>query len=328
MNCRGSRPWRRGKTGFTLVELLVVITIIGILIALLLPAVQAAREAARRSQCTNNLKQLSLALHNHHDRSGRFPSAYFGITPNGGGCVFYAILPFIEQNPLFEKSKDASALNSTPNGSVYTWVDLGNNQVQSVSNYMITAYLCPSEISGPPEGLWGRGGVPAGKTEVGMWAFSNYGANFQVFGNPDKGNDAGQNFDGANPSFASILDGTSNTIGFAEKFRRCGNNGSLWGHGPWNVPWMSLFAYGSRDGTTGYTSNSDPPGVVGLASKPIDRPNPWNVACDPSRTTSQHPGGLNVGLMDGSVKFVSFTIDPVQWWAACTISGGESIGIP
>jgi len=323
-NCFG--PWRWGRRGFTLVELLVVITIIGILIALLLPAVQAAREAARRSQCCNNLKQVLLALHNFHERVGRYPAAFRSVTApyDNRGTVFYFILPYVEEGSWFEKSRDITPPNNAPQGSVYTWVDLGNNQVQSVSNYSVKAYLCPSDVTAPDDGLWGRGGQPAGKTEVGKWAFSNYGANFQVFGNPDAGNNAGANFDGNNPKVADIVDGTSNTMAFAEKLRRCGNNGSLWGHGNWNVPWMSLNCYGSRNGQTNYTSNSNPPGAVGLSAKPIANPLPWNTNCDPSRPTSLHPGGLHVGLLDGSARFVAHSVDPNVWWYACTISGGPS----
>ena len=319
---------RRGA--FTLVELLVVIAIIGILVALLLPAIQAAREAARRSQCGSNMKQIALGVQNFHARARVLPPAYrvIGAPKGENGTVFYYILPHLEQGTLFEQSFDTDAAkgNSYPNGSVYTWVvsGTGANQVQCVSNFVIPAYLCPSDPTAPDGGLWARGGQPAGYTEVGMWSFTNYGVNFQVFGNPDAGNNAGANFDGNRPSLAAVTDGTSNTIGVAEKLRRCGNNGSLWGHGNWNVPWMSLFAYGDRAGTTGYTSNSNPPGVVGPASKPIEQPLPWATNCDPSRTTSLHPGGLHVGMLDGAVKFVAFSVDSSIWWASCTISGGES----
>lgn len=101
------------KSGFTLVELLVVIAIIGVLIALLLPAVQAAREAARRMQCTNNLKQLGIGMHNHHDTKGLFPPGFRSISETNtsgnwktshalGWCVF--LLPFMEQNSLYEET--------------------------------------------------------------------------------------------------------------------------------------------------------------------------------------------------------------------------------
>ena len=244
---------RQAQGGFTLVELLVVIAIIGILVALLLPAIQAAREAARRSQCGNNVKQIAMSVQNFHDRSRLLPPAYRtkGAPTNEAGTMFYYLLPFVEQGTLFEMSKDPSTLNSMPNGSVYTWVSLANNQVESVSSFWFPIFLCPTDATAPDIGLWARGSPPAGTTEVGMWAFTNYGVNFQVFGNPDAGNNAGANFDGNNPKLASIIDGTSNTMCIAEKLRRCGSYGSLWGHGNWNVPWMALFAYGDRLGAAG-----------------------------------------------------------------------------
>jgi hypothetical protein len=207
-------------------------------------------------------------------------------------------------------------------------VDGGTTLVQRVACYQIDAYLCPSDASAPADGLWASGSVPAGKTEVGKWAFTNYSMNFQVFGDVEAGNDAGNNMDGK-ATFASIRDGTSNTLASAEVFRRCGNtalpHGNLWGHGNWNVPWMPLFAYGTRDGVTGFTSNANPPGIVGPASKPQENPNPWNAACDRMRNQSQHPGGLQVGLVDGSARFISASIDANAWWAMCTIGGGETL---
>jgi len=305
------RSLRRVSTGFTLVELLVVIAIIGVLVALLLPAVQAARESARRTSCTNNLKQISLALHNCHDTFGKLPPAWGNL--NGNGTVFYAVLPYVEQNSLFQKS----------NHNVATWVDQGGNQVQSVTNFQIDAFLCPSDASAPEDGLWARGGVPSGKTEIGKWGFSNYGVNFQVFGSPEAGNNAGLNMEPESVTFANITDGTSNTIAYAEQYRRCGTHGSLWGHGSWNVPWMSVFAYGNRAGTQGFSSNSNPAGSVGVTSKPQSNA---TTSCDPTRTQSFHPGGINVGRIDGSVTFVPATIDPNVWWGMCTINGGETLG--
>jgi prepilin-type N-terminal cleavage/methylation domain-containing protein/prepilin-type processing-associated H-X9-DG protein len=143
--CRPSqkRSDYRTKRGFTLVELLVVIAIIGILIALLLPAVQAARESARRSQCVNNLKQLGVALQNYHDTHHKFAGCYFGSTANGppntGRGWMFAILPFVEQANLQALSDYRLPLGGGAVGSsTYTI----NTQI---SLTVIPAFLCPSD---------------------------------------------------------------------------------------------------------------------------------------------------------------------------------------
>src|SRR5215216_926371 len=123
------------RRAFTLVELLVVIAIIGILVALLLPAVQAAREAARRAQCTNNLKQHGLALQSYHDTHGVFPSNRIGCWPSNcpagphtswpnkgvdGGSAFVLLLPFLEENSLFDLYEPHEGLHSSPNPNSWT----------------------------------------------------------------------------------------------------------------------------------------------------------------------------------------------------------------
>jgi hypothetical protein len=208
------------------------------------------------------------------------------------------------------------------NGNVNTAVAVAGGN-QWISNFTQKNFLCPSEASGPDEGLWARGGVA---NEVGTWGFANYAANFQVFGTPGAGNNANANMNSPGHLVAVLSDGTSNTILFAEKYRRCGNNGSLWGHGSWNVPWMSLFAYGSANGATGYTSNANPAGVVGAASKFQVQPNPWATACNPSLAQGPHTGGIIVGLGDGSVRFLSAGVSGTTWWAACTPSQGDLLG--
>jgi type II secretory pathway pseudopilin PulG len=291
-----------------LIELLVVIAIIAILIGLLLPAVQKVREAAARMQCSNNLKQLGLACHNCNDTYGKLPSPWTGTA-----TVFFGLLPYIEQNNLYQISGQ--------NVNNYFPVSGGN---QYASSAEIKTFMCPSDASGPASGLWARGALA---NEVGAWAWSNYGANFQVFGNPDAGDNAGANMVGSSSIPATFTDGTSNTMLFAEKYRRCGPTGSLWGHGSWDVPWMALFAYGNRAGTAGYASNciSGPAGIVGPASKFQSQPTPWETACTPSRPASPHAGGINAGLGDGSVQFLTTGIDPNVWWALCTPANGEPI---
>ena len=296
----------RGRSAFTLIELLVVIAIIAVLIGLLLPAVQKVREAAARSTCQNKLKQMALACHGANDTNGKLPAVWDAA---GTGSVEFFLLPFMEQDAVY-KLANANVNNTFP-------VAGGN---QYASNVTQKNYLCPSDASGPDEGLWHRGGVAS---EVGNWGFSNYGANYQVFGLPGGGDNAGANMAGQTKIAGGIPDGTSQTILFAEKYRRCGNNGSLWGHGSWNVPWMSLFAYGKADGSAGYTSNASPAGVVGAASKFQSQPNPWATACDPGRAASPHTGAINVGMGDGSVRGLTAGIDPATWWWLCTPAGND-----
>jgi len=123
------------RRGFTLIELLVVIAIIGVLIALLLPAVQAAREAARRSQCSNNLKQLSLGLHNYHDSTGSLPWGHGPFGWNDWGALVL-MLPYVEQAPLY----NAINFNTTIGGAAP-----GNAQNLTIQRVSVNIYQCPSD---------------------------------------------------------------------------------------------------------------------------------------------------------------------------------------
>ena len=170
--CRGivmSRHLRRRRCGFTLVELLVVIAIIGVLVALLLPAVQAAREAARRSQCSNNLKQIGIALHNYHDVYLAFPMNY---RPAGNTFTtqyategwMKAILPFIEQRPLADGTLPAASMS------------VAGNLV--ASDTVIKAYLCPSDglTRGGNRNNRSDGNEAAGTFRTRLKAVTNYKA--------------------------------------------------------------------------------------------------------------------------------------------------------
>ena len=298
-------PKRMTAPAFTQVELLVVVAIIGVLVGLLLPAVQMAREAANRSQCGNNLRQLGLATHNCNDTFGRLPPVYGEFAgllgefrawiedsynnttdpptfvpghfeaPVYGSPVLAHLLPFLEQDNLHRQAIQTVYL---------TWGDKNDSN----RNTLIPSYHCPSDPSPSNE----------------HWAVSNYGVNFQLFslGGPDP-------WRGAARLPAMVPDGLSNTILFAEKYNTCGEGGSLWAIGAYNQDWMALFAYQ----------------VTGPASKFQMAPNPWKTACDHQLAQTPHPGGIMVGLGDGSARSVSAAVSGETWWAAITPDGGETL---
>ena len=140
-------PPRRDNRSFTLVELLVVITIVGVLVALLLPAVQASRAAARRMSCSNNIKQLSLGLHNYHDTNGSFPPLYIGPAQAEGALSWTVhLLPFVEQQPLFEEFEK---LTHRPGGPAKLISDAFYSAGGRGGAFQILTYMCPAAPVGP-----------------------------------------------------------------------------------------------------------------------------------------------------------------------------------
>jgi prepilin-type N-terminal cleavage/methylation domain-containing protein len=308
--------WRRGR-GFTLIELLVVIAIIAILIGLLLPAVQKVREAAARMQCTNNLKQLSLATVNCSDtHSGLMPPG-LGLYPNrntadlnGAGSVLFHILPFIEQDNAYKVSYFPT--NPDPDGrngghktySSWNIQGAGGNTI----SVKVKTFICPSDPTADQ-------GWADAKT--------SYAMNGNVFG-------ISYPWGWGQGSFrypASIVDGTSNTIFYTEK------EVTSYGSTAWS-PDNGFNCWADwGPAINSVESGSQPTGPI-ATSLPVWQP-PGGCGgggCgDGNRANSPHTAGINVALGDGSVRFVTQGISPATWWYALTpgsgpAGGGEVLG--
>jgi len=288
----------------------VVIAIIATLIGLLLPAIQASREAARRSACSNNLRQCGLAVQQYHDAKKKLPPfwnysrtfSWNGTSGDvSGASLHFSLLPYVGELPLYDKGKS-------------DW----NTGYWTAKNSAIDTFLCASDGIGP------RWAFPT--TSPPEWAATNYAGNFQVFGNPDAG-DAGDKNMKSDSSFRLIVDGLSKTITLAERYRQCrdGQPLTLWAHGPWTQCYMAMLHYGPRSGAYAYGQWIGY-GQGGPASKPQD--NPTASDCIWYLPQSFHPGGIHVSMADGSTQFINASIDGDTWWGLCTPNGGERVGMP
>lgn len=327
----------RRKRGFTLVELLVVIAIIGILVALLLPAVQAAREAARRMSCGNNLKQLALAMHNYHDTYKTFPHSSRASTPGGWGPSWYVnTLPFCEQQPMhdaFEWGWDDGWLPQIAAGhaGAITVANLGGaGNAEAYLSYAV----CPSS---PLEPILPNGTIKmtlpsyvaingatadsiseaAGTPQPNSYANNcNGGANVNGCGwRSNLSSQHGVFTSGKTYRFRDITDGTANVLMLSENsdwtfdpaktLKTDLRNGAPWGW-PMGSTWSLWHSGGSLPGRNGWTNciryqpNSDSTGLPGALTDHNDRLN--------APLTSAHPGGIQGALCDGSVRFIAETI--------------------
>ncbi len=353
---------RRG--GFTLVELLVVIAIIGVLVALLLPAVQAAREAARRMQCTNNLKQIVLAMHNYADTYKIFPIAIAWHSQRGENEAFsdkVMIMPYIEQNPAYAQINWRIRAYD-PGG----WHGNENLASQSMKLGIFNCPSNPTELNGGRANFtyainMGTSHMPPHRPTGGQVA----GANNAVWGQSKNNGVAAymrNDFNGP-PSFndvamslARITDGTSNTAAYSEFVIQNGSIRNITNPSKRELR-QQVYAWTSTATSTANARDSCKTATPGLSNR-FHRGGGWAwsfmgvgatylhnmmpnekschcpaVACDDwfGRTgmsaSSEHSGGVNVGVADGSVRFVSETVNDEAWWAFGTRNGGESTQI-
>ena len=348
--------------GFTLIELLVVIAIIAVLIALLLPAVQAAREAARRSQCVNNMKQMGLAIHNYHNVHDVFPmgvsSTYYSpgtYNVKQNFSVHAMLLPFLEQNQVYAAIN--FSIGCEDNAALFQYT------IQSTAiNANIKGFICPSD---PRGGIEDRNAVTNTNNYYGSvgttmnWGVLNTNLNTINVNAPSTGLFTFQQCYGLN----SCTDGSSNTIAFGEGINGSQTlTLGMRGIGINNV--SALSAYETLDGSAAQGTTYAMPAVAacqaawiaktgsvetfrgddwanGSMSKTLfntittpnyanntvthcSRVGSGNVA-DLSNASSYHPGGVNVTLGDGSVRFLKNTINPIIWYALGTKGGGEVI---
>ncbi len=294
------------RRGFTLIELLVVIAIIAILVALLLPAVQQAREAARRTQCKNNLKQIGLAVHNYHDVYSVFPNVNANSTLSGGS-LFTSILPMLDQANAF----NTYDFNQT-NSSTYN---------VAVTGQLIPGYRCPSspmrrQVPGPCD----AGRAPGNyAVSIGTVKYDPYAS---YYGSPPSNLDGAIVYtDSANGkiSFRDFTDGTSTTL--------------LVGETAYNMPDYT-FSSGACSGEARYSFtywSSPYPGST-AATTGVDF-NPHDLADDGIYDSdwlysfrSDHVGGVQFVFVDGSVHFLSENIDATLLNSLATRAGGEVIG--
>jgi len=308
--------------GFTLVELLVVITIIGILISLLLPAVQSAREAARRLQCQNNLKQISLAVLNYETTANTFPVGAYSCC---WGTWQGTILPFLEQQNL-ATLYDNGGKYDIPDES-WRYSEWRN---RSVTTQRLAVYTCPADAQSQTTYSditrhnyvcnYGTTGfvVQDAWTTVGPVAVANgvkdLGAPFSMAG--------GRSLAAVAYGSSSIRDGMSNTLMYSEVIR--GNDNDLRGFSWWG------FASGFM---TYLAPNSSQPDILQDRGNCVS--DGVNPPCYGPHSTTQpmmlgarslHPGGVNASLCDGSVRFISDNIAINTWRSLSTTRGNEVVG--
>lgn len=306
----------RNRRAFTLLELLVVLAIIGVLIGLLLPAVMKVREAAARAACTNNLKQLALAVHDYHDSQGSVPCGQFrgpfGVGPDSRAWSWLArLLPYIEQQNLSQTGG----------------IPIKTLQGSGVLADRVSIFFCPSDDAvsrGVTERAGNLEGIPVGLTNYKGVSGDNWGADYQdhlvVLQTDWRNRGTNGSYDGLADGdgmlyrsdwtrplrLVAVMDGTSNTFMIGEDV-------------PALNDWCSWPYANNAYGTCAIPPNVHSPG--GGTYNPNDWQNTWSFR-------SRHAGGLNFAFADGSVHFIATSIDLGLYRALATVAGGEPVSPP
>jgi prepilin-type N-terminal cleavage/methylation domain-containing protein len=316
------------RSGFTLIELLVVIAIIAILIGLLLPAVQKVRDAANRLQCSNNMKQLGIAVHNFDSSFGRVPPTFYyngsSAAPAANvagtqGPILYFLLPYIEQNALYTAS---------------------NGDVKNVYKNVVKTFICPADpTSWPGQSLYlNANGLGGSNYAANIWVFwplpsATKAPVFQGAGNENNYRAAPPNYfpttDGPSSLSNSMPDGLSTTVIFAERYRNCADAGHVeegpaWGFVPGVFPGRDrdLSAFGCYTATNSTLTCPD----YNQGNSPFEiSPNPL-TACVGTETQAGHAGAMNIVMGDASVRGVVSGITNKTWEIACYPADGQVVG--
>ena len=319
------------RVGFTLIELLVVIAVIGVLIALLLPAVQKVREAANRMQCSNNLKQLALALHNFHDAQNHFPAENIHINDHPRTNWIAHLFPYFEQPFTAQQLGPVTTwgVTVTPGVNAPSGSFVANNAIGD--DYLVKVLICPSD--GPKLRV-----VPNERLAMGNYLAVNApntdqrdpwnkstGGVFYYWGHfPSVGDGADPVWD-APTTFAMISDGTSNTLMVGERpsypdLAALGSPGG-WQCGAW--------VYSEVDSALGLPNSRLWCGSQDPQGRPCPGGNQWfgpgsdQNGCDAHHYWSKHPGGGNWAFCDGSVRFLTYNLPTAVQAALATKAGGE-----
>jgi prepilin-type N-terminal cleavage/methylation domain-containing protein len=308
---------RRGA--FTLIELLVVIAIIAILIGLLLPAVQKVREAAARTQCTNNMKQIGIALHNYHGALKRFPPGVNQTYPYQYWSWMAMMMPYYEQQNLFTKA-DTWARGTTYAYQYWPWGGFWLTPMTPANpalGTMVSTFKCPADCRQDftlPGSKWGGNGDVAFTGYLGVAGASGDYSNYRNMGT------IGILFTQSSTRIADITDGTSNTLMVGERPPSADLYYGWWFAGAgWDGSGTGDVVMGARE--YNYAS------ALGCGANYVGfQAGNMNNNCDQAHFWSFHPSGGNFLVGDGSVRFLTYTANTILP-QLCTRAGGEAVDL-